>query len=111
MNVPSLERLRCDIGRIWRLIGPWSGELPAELVDATEGVAMNKHHQCYHAEVALPEGVRLGQVSCTVRSGDDEWPLLLLTPGAPAAGDARQRMHIVFHHALSQASAAAAKEA
>jgi len=111
MNVPSFERLRCDVGRTWRLSGPWAGELHAELVDASEGVAMNKRHQCYHAEVALPVGVRLGQVSCTVRSGDDEWPWLLLTPGPPAADDARQRMHIVFHVALSQASAAAAKDA
>lgn len=111
MSVPSLERLRSDVGRTWRLSGPWAGELPAELVDATEGVAMNRRHRCYHAELALPPGVRLGQVSCTVRSGDDEWPLLLLTPGAPAEGDARQRMHIVFHVAIPQASAASAEEA
>jgi len=111
MNIPSLERLRCDLGRIWRISGPWAEELQAELVDASEGVAMDKRHHCYHAEVALPAGVRLGQVSCTVRSGDDEWPLLLLTPGAPVAGDARQHMHIVFHVARSQASAAAANEA
>jgi len=111
MNVPSLERLRCDLGHIWQLSGPWAGELPAELVDAAEGVAMNSQHQCYHAELAMPAGVQLGQVSCTVRSGDDEWPLLLLTPGAPVKGDARQRMHIVFHVAISQASAASAKEA
>lgn len=105
-GIPSLERLRRDIGSIYALRGPWAGELPVELIDAGEGIAMNKRYRCYHAEFALPPGVQLPQVSCELRAGDDAWPMLLLTPGAPDPDDARQRMHAVFHTLIPQAPAA-----
>lgn len=105
-HIPTLERLRADIGSTYALRGPWAGELPVELVAADEGIAMNKRYCCYHAEFALPAGVRLPQVSCEVRAGDDLWPMLLLTPGAPDPDDARQRMHAVFHTLIPQAATA-----
>lgn len=105
-SIPTLERLQAELGRTCFLSGPWAGELPAELVHASEGVAMNRRYRCYHAEFALPEGLRLGQVVCSVRSGTDTWPGLLLTPAAPEPGDARQRLHTVFHYEITQASAA-----
>lgn len=102
MSIPSLERLRADVGSTYLLAGPWEGRLPAELVAATEGVPMNKRYRCYHAELALPAGVRLPQLSCDVHAGDDVWPMLLLTPGAPHPDDARQRMHAAFHALIPQ---------
>jgi len=105
-GIPSLERLRRDIGSTYFLSGPWAGELPAELVAADEGVAMNKRYRCYHAEFALPAGVQLPQVSCDVRAGSDVWPMLLLTPGAPDPDDPRQRLHAVFHTLIPQAAPA-----
>jgi hypothetical protein len=105
MSIPSLARLRADIGQTYQLRGPWHGELPVELVAADEGVAMSRRHACYHAEFALPQGVQLPQVSCDVRAGDDLWPMLLLTPAAPHPDDTRQRMHTVIHMLASQAPA------
>ena len=94
--IPSFERLRRELGRPLQLTGPWQGELTAELVELHDGVPMDAAHRCYHALFALPPGVRLPQVSCTLRAGDDSWPWLLLTPSRPAA-DGRQRVQAVFH--------------
>jgi hypothetical protein len=105
MSIPSLDRLLADIGQTYQLRGPWQGELPVELTSAGEGVAMNHRYRCYHAEFALPPGVSLPQVSCDVRAGDELWPMLLLTPGAPHHDDTRQRMHTVIHALISQAPA------
>lgn len=110
MSIPSFERLRRDIGCTYLLSGPWQGELPAELVAADEGVPMNRRYTCYHAEFALPLSVRLPQVSCTVRAGDDAWQHILLTPGRPT-DDGRQRMHTTFHCEIPQASTASPAEA
>lgn len=99
--VPSLERLQRELGGTFHLAGPWQGELPAELMELHQGVPMDEHHQCYHAVFALPPGVQLPQLACTVRCGEDAWPWLLLTPARPAA-DGRQRMQTVFHCSISQ---------
>ncbi|RQP23186.1 hypothetical protein [Piscinibacter terrae] len=105
MSIPSLARLQADIGQTYQLRGPWQGELPVELTAADAGVAMNHRYCCYHAEFALPAGVSLPQVSCDVRAGDELWPMLLLTPGAPHPDDTRQRMHTVIHMLNPQATA------
>jgi hypothetical protein len=105
MSIPSLDRLRADIGQTYLLRGPWPGELPVELTAADPGVAMGPRYCCYHAEFALPPGMRLPQVSCDVRAGDDLWTMLLLTPGAPHPDDTRQRMHTVIHTLIPQAPA------
>lgn len=94
--VPSFERLQRALGHTFHLSGPWQGELPAELLSVCEGVAIDAQHRCFHAVFALPRGLWLPQVSCTLRSGEDAWPSLLLTPGRPGA-DGRQHLQTVFH--------------
>lgn len=104
MSVPSLDRLRADLGQTYWLAGPWDGPLPAELKKVRERVAMNARYQCYSADLALPQGVRLPQVTCTVTGGGDSWPMLLLAPIGPL-DDGRQLMQMVFHSTVPQVQA------
>ncbi len=101
MSIPSLDRLRTDLGRTYWLSGPWEGRLPAELKSVRERVAMDARYRCYSAELALPHGVRLSQVNCTVDSAGERWPMLLLAPIGPLE-DGRQLMQMVFHSPLAQ---------
>lgn len=104
MNIPSFDRLRSDVGQTYMLAGPWPGFVPAELLGVREGMPMNRRYCCYSAELALPEGMRLPQSTCTVTAGPDSWPYLLLTPMGPGE-DGRQVMQMVFHTLIPQAPA------
>jgi hypothetical protein len=105
-SVPSLNRLRGDIGKTYLLSGPWDGPIAAEVRTADEGVPMNSSYCCYSAKLALPSEVWLPQLTCTVTAGQDEW-FLLLTPLGPGS-DGRQLMQMVFHCLLPQAAQAPA---
>ncbi len=108
MSIPSFDRLRADLGQTYLLSGPWEGLLPVELKSVVEGVPMNHHYCCYRANLALPEGVQLPQLTCTVTAGTDSWPFLLMTPIGPGK-DGRQLMQMVFHSLISQAAQAPAE--
>jgi hypothetical protein len=102
MTIPSLDRLRSDIGKTYLLSGPWAGQIPAEVKATAEGMPMTPRHCCYSATLALPIGVQLPQATCIVTAGQDEW-LLLLTPVGPGE-DGRQSMQMVLHYPIPQAA-------
>lgn len=96
MSVPTLERLRADLGERYLLVAEDGSGLPAQLCDVTLGLPMSQSYVCYSAQLALPAGAQLPQLSCTVLAGTERWEHLLLTPvGSDAQG--RQRMQMVFH--------------
>ncbi|MBW8830000.1 MAG: hypothetical protein JF606_11295 [Burkholderiales bacterium] len=109
MNLPSLERLSCDVGREHALLAGDREPVAVELRSATKGVPMNARHCCYAAEFALPAGVRFEQANYTLVAGDDTWPDLLMTPIGPDE-DGRQLMQVVFHYPIPQTTVACPPE-
>lgn len=103
MNLPSLERLRDEIGQTYWLTAPTGVRIAGELRGARAGVPMNERYCCYSAHFALPPGVQLPQALYTVQCGDESWSLLLV-PVGPGA-DGRALLEAVFHYPYPQASA------
>jgi hypothetical protein len=92
-GIPSLARLRADRGLTYQLTDSGGDRLAAELRHVREGRAMGRRYQCYAAQLALPRPA--AQDVYTVRSGDDEWALLL-TPIGPDE-DGQPLMEALFH--------------
>lgn len=96
MNIPSYERLQQDLGSTYVLgVGQWVTPVPAQLIALRRGTPMNAQYEAYEAELLLPPGVDLPQVSCAVGAGQTVWPLLLLSPKQPGP-DGRHRMQMTF---------------
>ena len=96
MSIPSLERLQADLGQTYVLMGVGDAGVPAELRKVSQGIPMSERYHCYSALLALPPGMGLDQLSCTVCAGADQWPYLLLTP-VGVDQDGCQLMEMVFH--------------
>jgi hypothetical protein len=103
MSVPTLDRLRADLGQTYWLTLPSGERIAGEVRAARAGVPMNEQHCCYSAQLALPPGVQLPQAVYEVHAEADAWHLLLV-PVRPGA-DGRAVLEAVFHYPLPQASA------
>jgi hypothetical protein len=103
MSVPSLDRLRADLGQHYWLTTPSGERIAGEVRAAQPGVPMNQRYCCYSAQFALPPGVQLPQAVYPVQRDADTWHLLLVPVGA--AADGRAVLEAVFHYPLPQTSA------
>jgi hypothetical protein len=103
MSVPTLERLRADLGQTYWLAAPTGERIAGEVRAAHAGTPMNERYCCYSAQFALPRGMQLPQALYAVEAGADAWQLLLVPVGAGA--DGRALLEAVFHYPLPQASA------
>ena len=55
MSVPTLDRLRADLGQTYWLTLPSGERIGGEVRAARAGVPMNEQHCCYSAQLALPQ--------------------------------------------------------
>lgn len=88
-DVPSQADLQQALGQTWRL--SWEGHpgVDVQLVEVSQGKAMNPRHQCYDAIFRQPAGVDLPQFSYTLHSpGEASW-WVMLTPIGPDDDGAR----------------------
>jgi hypothetical protein len=61
MSVPTLERLRADLGQTYWLTAPTGERIAGEVRAAHAGTPMNERYCCYSAQMAAAAGaVRRG---------------------------------------------------
>jgi hypothetical protein len=91
--LPTLARLQAERGRTFHLTSPAGETFAAELRYVREAQAMSRRYQCYAGQFALSHP--FPQDVYTVRSGADEWALLL-TPIGPDE-DGSPLIEALFH--------------